>query len=327
MPANQSNTITMNTGSAIDKDMYYMSCSFTNSSFDLPYSRMFFYQHKNSDKWFYHDLPNWHVVSTCFPPPVPGEVRKVYALSEEGDIECFSRQETTLEKIEDAGLLPTSKLYGYVNKLSYINGMLYACGRRGQIYRRNHSNWEQFDDGILQTASTHLDPEDPRYRETIDTIIKQTVDLFDIAGLKNNIYTVGSRGFIAHHDGTHWNTLKQLTAADLHALLLYPDLTTVLIVGAQGTILKGNAKSGFNVIARKNTTIDFYSATEYQGVTYIGGSDGIYSLQDGAIKKLRVTAHEVSSIESKDGVMWALASDKLMRFDGRQWEFFKHVDN
>ena len=72
---------------------------------------------------------------------------------------------------------------------------------------------------------------------------------------------------------------------------------------------------------------DFYSATELQGIVYIGASDGIYKIIVNNIKKLHIMAKEVSCIESKDGVMWALSSEKLLRFDGVRWDEFVHIDN
>ena len=72
---------------------------------------------------------------------------------------------------------------------------------------------------------------------------------------------------------------------------------------------------------------DFYSATEFQGIVYIGASDGIYKIIVNKIKKLHIMAKEVSCIESKDGVMWALSSEKLLRFDGVRWDEFVHIDN
>ncbi|VVN92655.1 hypothetical protein [Pseudomonas fluorescens] len=326
MTMKQSKKLTMNTGSAITRDMYYMSCSFAGSSLDEPYSRLFFYQDKNKDKWFYHDQQNWHVVSTCFPPPITGEVRKVYALSEEGDIECFSREATITEKIKDAGLEPSSKFYGYVNKINHIDGNLYVCGHRGQIYKKNKLTWEHFDDGILQTEKLIPDDADLSFREKIRNSVNSTLDLFDINGSRNNIYTVGNNGFIAHHNGINWLTLAKLTAADLHCAHL-TQTDVVWIVGSQGTVLNGSADLGFKVLTRKMLDSDFYSITEFQGRMFIGASDGIYTFHNSILSKLNIAVKEVSSIESKDGVLWVLSSEKLLRFDGQTWEEFKHIDN
>lgn len=326
MSSKQSISLIINTGSAINRDMYYMSCSFTDRTFDEPYSRLFFYQDKNKDKWFYHDLPDLHVVSTCFPPPTSGATRKIYALSEEGYVECFSRDAISVEKIQDAGLDPSSKMYGYVNKIKHIDGQLYSCGHRGQIYRRNESTWEHFDDGILQKNKLIIANTDMSFMESVKLSIDETLDLFDIDGSTGDIYVVGTDGFLANHDGVQWHKLPRLTAADLHCIYISSS-GIVWIVGSQGSIINGSARLGFKVLARKKIDADFYSATEFQNNIYIGANNGIYKVIDNTIKKVDITAKEVSSIESKDGVMWALSSEKLLRFDGVRWDEFVHIDN
>jgi hypothetical protein len=44
----------------------------------------------------------------------------------------------------------------------------------------------------------------------------------------------------------------------------------------------------------------------------------------GPSRDVGVTAADV---EVKDGVLWALASKHLLRFDGASWEVFEHIDN
>lgn len=320
-------TVIMDTGSAINRDMYYMSCSFADRSFDEPFSRLFFYQDKNKDKWFYHDQPEWRVVSTCFPPPLQGEARKVYALSEEGEIECFSREKISIEVIKDAGLRPDSRMYGYVNKMRYIDDALYVCGDRGQIYKKTFETWSHFDDGILQASPLISDSPDLSLSKKIKKAIDSIINLFDINGSKDGIYTVGSNGFIAYHNGTIWKKLTQLTAADLHSIYMTSS-GTIWIVGEQGTVITGDIKFGFTLITDKIMDVDFYSVTQFQDRIYIAASDGIYTIEKNrSLNKLDFPTGEISNIESKDGVMWALSSDKLLRFDGYKWDEFEHIDN
>ncbi|WP_434568508.1 hypothetical protein [Pseudomonas sp. Z3-8] len=327
MKKHSKNDIIMTTGCAINKDMYYMSCSFSDFSIDESYSRLFFYQHKTKDKWFYHDRPEWRVVSTCFQPETNDKPRMVYALSEEGDVEILSRAKTTIDKIKDAGLLPTSMLYGYVNKIKYIDGALYVCGHQCQIYRKTFTNWEHIDHDILQVTPSPTEAENLTIEDKFNLYINHVTSLSDITGSsKDNIYTVGTTGFIAHYNGGMWNKLKQITAADLHAI--YIDKNNMSwIVGSRGTILSGNHIIGFRAITRKTLDVDFHAITEFNGSFYIGASDGIYRMTNLNIEKEPITAQHVSSVDSTDGVLWALSAYKLIRFDGSIWEEFKHIDN
>ncbi|WP_128326456.1 hypothetical protein [Pseudomonas alkylphenolica] len=325
MSTNEIARVQFNIGCAISTDMYYMSCAFVHSSETDSYSRMYFYQDKTPGKWFYHDLPGWNVISTAFPPGQPVSTRKVYALSEEGDVECFGRDITTYEKIADAGVSKSSKLYGYVNKISFIFDTLYVCGHRGQVYKRTPEGWVHFDEGLLQDEITITPGAPGDFMEQVSQLIETTISLFDINGVQNDIYTVGANGFIAHQNGSAWSVLPKQTVADLHAINVHRG--DVLVVGARATILYGNASAGFRVLGGHAVDVDFYSVALFNDTYYIGASDGVYTLSRNVLAKVNIEAKEVTGVESIDGVIWALASDKLLRFSEGGWEVFTHIDN
>lgn len=326
MKTQATNILVMSTGCAINKDMYYMSCSFNNFSQDEPYTRLFFYQHKTKDKWFYHDRPGWRVVSTCYQPASNDKPRTVYALSEEGDIEILNREDTSVEKIKDAGLLSTSKFYGYVNKIRLIDGAFYVCGHQCQVYRKASMDWEHIDQGLIQDNIPPRESQELTLEGLVERYIDQATSLMDINGTNHkNIYTAGTNGFIAHYNGHIWKTFKKLTAADLHSIYIDSN-NTAWIVGSQGTLVTGNHMNGFAVITRKELNTDFNAITEFNGNLYIAATDGIYRITDTTIEKEPIPLLNVSSIESIEGVLWALSETALMRFDGHVWETFKHVD-
>lgn len=142
--------VTHITGCAVSRDIYYVACSQDNRKAvdDAPYTVMYLYQHQRDEKWFYHELPDWDVVSTCFSDPAPGNMREVYALSEDGDVEAFSQAGSRIERIADAGLEYNGPMHGYVTRIRAINGRFYVCGLGGQVYRRGAQSWEHFDQGL-----------------------------------------------------------------------------------------------------------------------------------------------------------------------------------
>lgn len=81
------------------------------------------------------------------------------------------------------------------------------------------------------------------------------------------------------------------------------------------------------MITRKEPDSDFNAITELNGNLYIAATDGNYRMTDLQIEKLPIEAQSVSSIDSTDGVLWALSAHKLIRFDGCTWEEFKHIYN
>lgn len=324
------------TGCAIDSEMYYISCILENKSKaeDAPDTVMCFYQNQTREKWFYHELPGWRVVSVAFHDTPLNTARSIYALGEQGDIEIYSRTGSIFEKIPDAGLNHKEHFFGHMSRMRFIDKNLYACGFGGQIYRNRDGMWSHFDDGLLQKtrAPTDLRISDPQALLTqLSETANSARDLADIDGFnEQDMYVVGSDGLIGHHNGQSWQILESPTAANLNAIHLSPD-KDVWIVGSRGTLMKGSAQCGFIVISRESIDADFYSITSFDDIVYIGASDGIYTLIDDTIEILPISEQEnlfqVTCVESKDKVLWALSPTKLLRFDGRVWQTIVHPNN
>uniref|UniRef100_UPI003BEEECE2 hypothetical protein n=1 Tax=Burkholderia arboris TaxID=488730 RepID=UPI003BEEECE2 len=328
--------VVLGAGAAINKDMFYMSGSFDeqDEAEDGTYSRMFIYQNQTNEKWFKHDLAGWRVVSSCFPKPGADGIRKLYALSEQGDVECYSKLGATHEKIQDAGLSldDGSANYGYVTRIREIGQHLYVCGYGGQVYRRDASGWIHVDQNLLQTPVALSATDDPaEMRARLSRQIHETTGLTDINGAgDDSIYVVGNSGFLAHFDGSGWRTLDRLTAAHLNAIHIEPG-GDVWIVGSRGTVLRGTVQQGFKAVMRKSLTTDFYAIAQFQDKFYLGAGDGIYELHQGNANRLpesdTLDLTQVSCVEAKDGVLWALTERKLVRFDGVKWEVFENPYN
>jgi hypothetical protein len=340
MSGNKGSPVTFNTGCAINRDMYYIAASpdaWTEmEDISSSYTVMFIYQNQTEEKWFYHELPGWSVESTCFPEPNPDDVRKAYALSEEGEIECYSRNGSVKEKITDAGISENGPNYGYVNRMRKIGNTFYVCGLGGQVYKRTAHGWKHFDEGLLQPSlyskpsSDITDDERATYIQRVIDAVDSDTTLLDINGSHNDIYVVGMKGFVAHHNGLEWRILKRVTAAHLNAIHIISE-QEVWIAGSNGTVLQGNAKDGFKVLSRKTLETDFYAITHFNGEIYISGEDGIYVFRNGKPERQKISDRAnlkgVSCIEAKDGVLWALSEKKLLRLVGEKWEIFEHPNN
>ena len=128
------------------------------------------------------------MVSTCYQPASNDKPRTVYALSEEGDIEILNREDSSVEKIKDAGLLSTSKLYGYVNKIRLIDGAFYVCGHQCQVYRKTSMDWEHIDQGLTQVNTPPRKSQELSFEGFVKRYIDQTISLMDINGTTYEIY-------------------------------------------------------------------------------------------------------------------------------------------
>jgi hypothetical protein len=327
------------TGCAIDQDSYYIAYSPDKwaETQDDPYTVICIYQHTAKKKWAVsHELRMWNVISMTFPLDM---ARKVYALDEQGNIERYSLEESSVERIIDAGLDNQGK-YGYVHKIRFIGNRLYVSGYSGQVYRKEGAKWVHFDKGLLRPSVNNFSmgyksvPKDDTQAlmNFFSKMVEDRRSLFDINGLsESSIYVVGTEGFIAYFNGFEWSILKRVTAADLHSIHIISE-QDIWIVGSKGTVLRGNAKNGFKVLSRKALETDFYAITCFDNEIYIAGDSGIYTLKGEKLQRQNISdtenLREVSCIEAKDGVLWALSEKKLLRLQrGSNWEVFKHPNN
>ena len=391
-----SSTLTFMCGCAINRDMYYIACVpdewYEEHGDEEPYTVMCFYQEETAEKWFCHSLPDWRVVSCVYPEPAAGSVRKVYALSDTGEIECFSREGSVIEKISDA------ENYGNLSAIRFIGTRFYVCGDEGQVYRKEGKKWVHFDKGLLgvpiaegakmlaprmekareqakrmqetpafaefsklQAAALEKMAQRQAAGEDIDDILDEMASfdyeqlydpegfhdpfedldenmrlLHDINGLcEESIYVVGFNGFIAHFNGLEWRILEPVTRAHLGGIDIFSE-DEIYITGSLGmgeepnqqVILRGNAREGFKVWHEWRQDTEFYAIAHFDHHLYISGSDGIYALKDEKITRQKISDTEVMSLEVKDGVLWALSSNKLFRLkSGGQWEVFVHPNN
>jgi len=322
--------ITFTAGCAINKEMYYMACAVDDYDVDEPHTVMCFYQDQTSEKWFYHELPEWRVISTTFPCPPPDSVRVVYALDENGRVEAYSKNGSEITQIPNSGL--DHSRVGYATRIRSINGALYVCGTNGQVYRRHKENWLDSGQGLAKNEldATKLNAQSSEdFFRVLDEYHDGLLDLVDINGTsENDLYVVGTDGVIAHHKDGEWKLLEKITGAHLNSIFIVaPD--DVIIVGDHGTVLRGNAADGFRVIFRKNSNFNLYGAAAFGGSIYLASSNGLYLLKDdlNQVEEEMFFDKEILEVEEKDGVLWILCEKFLARFNGKNFEYFFHPNN
>lgn len=320
-------------GCALSRDLYWVHAAASGSgkAKDAAASRMVFYQHQAANPWSYNDLEGWPVQSLCFSKGAPSGTPSVCALSREGEVEYYSSEGAEVEQIADAGTGPDKPGYGPVARIREIGAHLYVCGHGGQVYRREAADWVHCGTPMRQPADGGRKVEaTDATGEAWAEAVKEVGDLSDINGHDEQfLYTVGANGYIAFFTGVEWIDIPKVSAAPLNFILAHPNPQSMIwIAGNRGTLLKGNADVGFfSVIASKHFDIDFHSVALFQERLFVGASDGIYEIVDYRLQKLPVSdAHalgRISSVEARDGVLWALSARKLVRYDGAAWEVFE----
>lgn len=294
---------------------------------DEPYSRLYMLNERASSAWTFNEH-RFVVPALCvWRDPRQPAARSFAALGENGVLVMLDTQ-THYENIADGGLgRPGAAGYGYLSGLRQIGDHLYACGYGGQVYQRHDAdNWRHFDGGLLQSIGTL----DGGYAPLV-------IDGPD----EQDIYLAGSenrRGYpprADHWDGRKWTRLSLPPESGRITNILVESAKRIWLVGSKGTLLLGNAADGFRNIAPLGEKKLLLSVAMYKGVGYLATNVGLFKFDSarsgtGFVKVrtgLMPELQDANVVQSIEGVLWALGSKDLARFDGFSWERFHHPDN
>lgn len=323
-------------GCVFEKDFIYVAAILDSMHREDHHTRIFVFDDQEiEDKWVHRDLPDWRVTSVCIRSATSTRPRMACALSENGDVEMTFVDGEVIEKIPDAGLLDDNNPgYGYVRTIREIGTRLYVCGLSGQVYRRDEQGWSHFDQGLLQPvddidkAVDALKTGDDGF---LDDIFDSIMSLSDINGLnESDIYTVGDKGRIYHHDGNAWSQISSPVDENLVRIKCVSE-KEVWICGGNGALLLGNWRDGFKDVSSVDDNDLFLSVEKYQGIIYVAADSGLFSFDGKKIRPLKSglkpELKDSHILEVKDGVLWSFGYKDLAWFDGKQWTRVPHPDN
>ncbi len=336
--SNREGAVTFLAGCVIDKDYVYLVTALDSLDREDVYTRMYFLDEsvtELNEKFSSIDLPDWRVVSACVKGATPDSPRLMCCLSEMGDVHYSSLAGTKTERIPGAGL-PTAEEYGhgYVSKLREIGTRLYVCGVGGQVYRREGTQWTEFSDGLLMDPS-HLDDTVNMLQsgdlDALSDMFDDIVSLNDINGIdENDIYTVGDLGRIYHLEDDTWEAVDSPTDETLLSIKCVSK-DEVWICGYNGTLLKGNWKTGFKDMSSVHDNESFLSVEKFNDLVYLVSEQGLYTYNGSKIQ--RVKTNLVPDIKggiflgAKDGVLWLIDYKDLAWFDGTTWTRVVFLNN
>ena len=317
--------ITFHTVCAIERDYIYIASKPDSFDEEEEFTRLFFYDEQHKDNpWLYHDLPGWSVVSLCVVEKTTTSPRQYCALSKQGQLEFdWPGGGKKIEIIDGAGLLRQSlPIYGYVNSIRQISGSLFVCGSGGQIYKRTETGWVDFAPQFKTPA-----------KRLSSGLVTNTIvfhEFSDINGFsQEDLYVIGI-GEIYHFDGHNWKQCPISTDEILNRICCADG--KVWICGYNGTLLVGDAKSGFKELSRFTDNMIFSDLGWLNGVIYLASNEGLFYLdEDGILKQVntglnpKVTDTNVISV--CDGILWSVGYKDIVYFNGTEWARLKHPDN
>ncbi len=202
--------------------------------------------------------------------------------------------------------------------LNQIGDHLYACGGRGQVYKRlGPDQWVKMDEGIRQSIQTPLD---------------ECHHLMDINGPSEDaIYATANHGKVLFWNGQMWRQVETPNYSDLGKILVEsPEV--IWIAGGEGTLLRGNAVDGFNNVSPVRELL-FTDLVRHEGQLYLSSGLGIYAFDEKKRHMKRVKTgltpeHEdTHSLGSRDGVLWSIGDKDIVRLKDGKWARIDHGDN
>ncbi len=235
-------------------------------------------------------------------------------ISAEGDV-IYSAHRDVVERIPETGLYaPDSKRFGRMQDIQEIGDTLFACGDGLQFFKRaQHGTWQCLAPDLRQP---------PRVPPSEYFIMPR------INGPnEREVYAVGQRGAIFFWDGQAVRRLDSPTTATLIDVCVEAD-DVIWICGGDGTLLRGNHRTGFALCPGTRGTSLFQRMTLFDGRLYLaaGGGDpsGLFAYDGAKLTRvrtgLRPTIAAPHLVGSAHGALWAASVKDILRFDGTRWE-------
>ena len=279
------------------------------------------------------------------------------ALTREGDVYTLLPDGPMTEKIPGAGMQdPDEPGLGATSGIAAIGGVLHVVGDSGQIYRRDApATWTSLAGPGFEVSAAYssltlrvvagIDPEliyvagfaTPATRSLTPAQSKEMAeagkrgDIVRMVEIFNSLIpagvdpTIEGRAFF--RDASGWKEIVRPNRHGLHDIFV-ESRDKVWITGFNGTILRGNASSGFHKVGFHGDTERILSFTRF-GDRYVCAADHSlhwfngHNLTDlhpistvGVISPLKVVA--------VDGVLFFFDYRQgVHRFDGKTWTEIK----
>ena len=321
--------LTFTTAMTLSDNSVYMAGAGDALDTFAHFTRVVRYDGDYDPQWGRNDQ-DWRAVSlTYFGPEKEREFDDVVILSEEGHVRYIGDHDPLLEKIPGAGVYSKdAKGWGYLADIQQIGEHTYACGYKGQVYKRlGAGDWRHVDAGLLQ------DPKTPQ---------EQRIALSVINGPHENaIYAAGyqhaewlpPKAFF--FNGQQWFELKLPEVAERIVNMYVESDERIWMCGSNGTLLLGNARDGFKSLSTVDDNQLFSSICKFQDKMYLASNLGLFIYDpndhEAGIQKVVTDLHpdlqDANIVDSYDKVLWSIGPKDIARFDGKKWERIHHPDN
>ena len=290
---------------------------------DYSHSRVFDW---HNGRWGHRDIPFMVNSGIAVIPASKNPPYLVFSLGlMSGAVEVYWPKGA---KIEYEFLPGASKERGllHLQQIREIGDSLYVVGPDNQIFRRLNGKWEVYNQGVETPSLDEFRVRNPD--DAMGAFLRYcSLNSIDGSG-GQDLYAVGDDGVIVHRGTGAWTFLPKATNAELRRVRQI-DAKTVYAVGQRGTLLKGNAADGFQVIPT-NISDDFWGLEWFNGKLYIGGATrGVFVYDGQSVNPAPgLPAFDCHTLHAKDGQLLAVGAKAVyLTDDAKTWTFLQNPDN
>ena len=312
-------------GCIIEKDYFYISTRLDVQPMDeYDHARLKWFDGKDG---FCQDR-NWQVSAVCVLTGAMFEKGRVYAALEEGSGIvgiCVPGKDGWIDEVlpgaESGHGIPS------LTDICQIGSNLYLCGYGGKVMRRMNGQWEVFDKGLKTLGLGDYLRQGMPLTEALKADELTQRDMRAIDGFSENaIFCVGRLGLVFHFVGNAWHQIEKPTNVDLNCVHCADD-GFVYAAGNKGVLVQGKGDH-FRVL-QAGIHDDFYAATWFNDYLYVGGTKGLYRLEQDGLHYVDTGQGSFSckALDSGDGQLLVVAERWLAVFDGVSWKRIHDPDN
>jgi hypothetical protein len=336
-------TITWATLISKDQLILAQSCDYLRDK-DLSCGVVTSYNPKNLTPdglpWWFSMYPDHTLTSCCLWSHGASGIDFRCVVTEEGMVNLYGpggKPDRTFQ-IPEAGVFGKAAAgYGYVERIRSIGNSLFVCGAHRQVYQyivgSDNPLSGHFKDIAGAMRQPPLESAPAELGEKFDAWVAQDIVLFnDIAGSnETDLYAAGDETW--HFNGQSWRQLALPNDGETIHVIKVVNADTVLLGGANGYLLVGNALNGFKNVSTPDDNQTITGLEVYQNVFYIASDRGLftYNTQNKRIEpyhtNLKVDLIDAHLLEAKDGMLWSFGYKDLAYFDGKMWTRLQHPDN
>jgi hypothetical protein len=272
---------------------YIYACDLEKERNDIPHTITFKWESGN----FHQGNNDYNAHSVCI---AETPLTCLLSLSEEGYYSIITAAGNYLGNIpDDSSPAPDKpRFYGF-RSLSSVDGMAYAVGLRGMVYRMDEmQKWTRIDDYLPETFDI------------------QALDGFD----GSNLFAVGWNGELWRYTDSSWLKEELPTNENLTAVKCGGD-GNVYIAGHNGMLLYGRPGI-WEVIENECFDSDIWDLEWFENRLYISTLSGVYVLKGSDIEKVEFSDDKPKSyyqLSTADNVLWSNGEYDIFSYDGIKW--------